>query len=78
MLRSGHTKEAFTPSGQWESSSEHDEAAVLAVYDLGRAVGARSSCIVCRLRHDRRDYLLPSQLVDSGKGRVLFEAGRST
>jgi len=59
----------------WKSSPVRDRATVLAVYDLAREAGVHPAVVAGRVRHERGNYRLLSQLVGSGKVRRQFEAG---
>ena len=68
-----HAQDALIPRDIWESSPVRDEATVLAVYDLARDVDVHPAVIAGRVRHERGNYRLLSQLVGSGKVRRQFE-----
>ena len=58
----------------WESNPVRERATVLAVYDLAQEVGVHPAVIAGRVRHEKGNYRLLSQLVGSGKVRRQFEA----
>lgn len=66
------------PTEIWESSPVRERATVLAVYDLAQEVGVHPAVIAGRVRHERGNYRLLSQLVGSGKVRRQFEGGTPT
>ncbi len=57
---------------------EADRATALAVYDLAREAGVHPAVIAGRVRHERGNDRLLSQLVGSGKVRRQFEYGESS
>ena len=69
-----HAQDALIPPEIWESNSVRERATVLAVYDLAQEVGVHPAVIAGRVRHERGNYRLLSQLVGSGKVRRQFEA----
>ena len=62
----------------WESNSVREGATILAVYGLAREAGVHPAVIAGRVRHERGNYRLLSQLVGSGKVRSQFGAGKGT
>ncbi len=71
-------RDALIPPRFWQSSPVRDRATVLAVYDLAREAGVHPAVIAGRVRHERGNYRLLSQLVGSGKVRRQFEPGRGS
>ena len=71
-------RDALIPPQIWESTPVRDRATVLAVYDLAREVGVHPAVVAGRVRHERGNYLLLSQLVGSGKVRRQFAPGESS
>ena len=71
-------RNALIPSRFWESNPVRERATVLAVYDLAQEVGVHPAVIAGRVRHERGNYRLLSQLVGSGKVRQQFEANAPT
>ena len=69
-----HAQDALIPPEIWESNSVRERATVLAVYDLAQEVGVHPAVIAGRVRHERGNYRLLSQLVGSGKVRRQFES----
>ena len=69
-----HAQDALIPPEIWESNPVRERATVLAVYDLAQEVGVHPAVIAGRVRHERGNYRLLSQLVGSGKVRRQFEA----
>ena len=69
-------QDALIPPRFWESNPLRDGATVLAVIDLAQEVGVHPAVIAGRVRHDRGNYRLLSQLVGSGKVRRQFAHGR--
>ena len=67
-------RDALIPPEVWESDPVRERATVLAVYDLAQEVGVHPAVIAGRVRHERGNYRLLSQLVGSGKVRSQFEA----
>lgn len=70
-------RDALIPPKFWASSSVRDRATVLAVYDLARETGVHPAVIAGRVRHERGNYRLLSQLVGSGEVRRQFVPGTS-
>jgi len=68
---------ALIPPEMWEFSAVRDGATVLAVYDLAQEAGVHPAVVAGRVRHERGNYRLLSQLVGSGKVRSQFEADAS-
>ena len=60
----------------WESNSVREGATILAVYGLAREAGVHPAVIAGRVRHERGNYRLLSQLVGSGEVRKQFERAR--
>ena len=73
-----HAQDALIPPEIWESSVVREEATVLAVYDMAQEVGVHPAVIAGRVRKERGNFRLLSQLVGSGKVRRLFEADENT
>ena len=71
-------RDALIPPRIWESNPLRDRATVLAVFDLAREVGVHPAVIAGRVRHERGNYRLLSQLVGSGKVRRQFAPGESS
>ena len=71
-------QDALIPPRFWESNPLRDGATVLAVFDLAQEVGVHPAVIAGRVRHDRGNYRLLSQLVGSGKVRRQFAQGESS
>ena len=71
-------QDALIPPRFWESNPMRDGATVLAVYDLAREAGVHPAVIAGRVRHERGNYRLLSQLVGSGKVRRQFAQGESS
>ena len=69
-----HAQDALIPPEIWASSPVRERATVLAVYDLAQEVGVHPAVIAGRVRHERGNYRLLSQLVGSGKVRRQFES----
>ena len=63
---------ALIPPRFWESNPIRGRATVLAVYDLAQEVRVHPAVIAGRVRHERGNYRLLSQLVGSGKVRRQF------
>ena len=70
-----HALDALIPPEVWESNPVRERASVLAVYDLAQEVGVHPAVIAGRVRHERGNYRLLSQLVGSGKVRRQFDNG---
>ena len=68
-----HARDALIPPEIWESNPVREKATVLAVYDLAQEVGVHPAVIAGRVRHEKGNYRLLSQLVGSGKVRRQFE-----
>ena len=68
-----HARDALIPPEIWESNPVRERATVLAVYDLAQEVGVHPAVIAGRVRHEKGNYRLLSQLVGSGKVRRQFE-----
>ena len=71
-------QDALIPPQLWEISPVRERATILAVYDFAREVGVHPAVIAGRVRHERGNYRLLSQLVGSGKVRRQFEHGESS
>ncbi|MDE0071891.1 MAG: ImmA/IrrE family metallo-endopeptidase [Caldilineaceae bacterium] len=69
---------ALIPPEMWEFSAARDGATVLAVYDLAQEAGVHPAVVAGRVRHERGNYRLLSQLVGSGKVRSQFGADASS
>ena len=69
-----HAQDALIPPEIWESNPVRERATVLAVYDLAQEVGVHPAVIAGRVRHEKGNYRLLSQLVGSGKVRRQFES----
>ena len=65
-------RNALIPPRFWESNPIRGRATVLAVYDLAQEVRVHPAVIAGRVRHERGNYRLLSQLVGSGKVRRQF------
>ena len=65
-------QDVLIPPEMWESSPVRERATVLAVYGLAREAGVHPAVIAGRVRHERGNYRLLSQLVGSGKVRRQF------
>ena len=68
-----HARDALIPAEIWESTPVRERATVLAVYDLAQELGVHPAVIAGRVRHEKGNYRLLSQLVGSGKVRRQFE-----
>ena len=68
-------RDALIPPRFWKSSPVRDRATVLAVYDLAREAGVHPAVVAGRVRHERGNYRLLSQLIGSGKVRSQFDRG---
>ena len=68
-----HARDALIPAEIWESNPVRERATVLEVYDLAQEVGVHPAVIAGRVRHEKGNYRLLSQLVGSGKVRRQFE-----
>ena len=66
-------RDALIPPEVWGSNPVREKASVLAVYDLAQEVGVHPAVIAGRVRHERGNYRLLSQLVGSGQVRRQFE-----
>ena len=71
-------QDALIPPQLWQTSPVRERATILAVYDFAREVGVHPAVIAGRVRHERGNYRLLSQLVGSGKVRRQFEHGESS
>ena len=67
-------QDALIPPKLWQTSPVHKKATILAVYDFARAAEVHPAVIAGRVRYDRGNYRLLSQLVGSGEVRKQFEA----
>ncbi len=65
---------ALIPPEMWESSPVRERATVLEVCGLAREAGVHPAVVAGRVRHERGNYRLLSQLVGSGKVRSQFGA----
>ena len=74
----GMAQDALILPQLWESNPVRERATILAVYDLAREAGVHPAVIAGRVRHERGNYRLLSQLVGSGKVRSQFGAGKGT
>ncbi len=68
-----HARDALIPPEIWESNPVRERATVLEVYDLAQELGVHPAVIAGRVRHEKGNYRLLSQLVGSGKVRRQFE-----
>ena len=66
--------DALIPAHLWASSPLREKATVLAVYDFARASGVHPAVVAGRVRRERGNYRLLSQLVGAGKVRIQFES----
>ena len=71
-------QDALIPPQLWKTSPVRERGTILAVYDFARAADVHPAVIAGRIRHDRGNYRLLSQLVGSGKVRRQFEHGESS
>ena len=71
-------QDVLIPPQLWQTSPVRARATILAVYDFAREVGVHPAVVAGRVRHDRGNYRLLSQLVGSGKVRRQFERGESS
>ena len=71
-------RDALIPPEVWAFNPVRERATILAVYDLAREVGVHPAVVAGRVRHERGNYRLLSQLVGSGKVRSQFEADASS
>ena len=71
-------QDALIPPQLWETSPVRERATILAVYDFARSVDVHPAVIAGRVRHERGNYRLLSQLVGSGKVRRQFELGNGS
>ena len=69
---------ALIPPEMWEFSAVRDGATVLAVYALAQEAGVHPAVVAGRVRYERGNYRLLSQLVGSGKVRSQFGADASS
>ena len=69
-----HARDALIPPEIWESNPVRERATVLEVYDLAQEVGVHPAVIAGRVRYEKGNYRLLSQLVGSGKVRRQFES----
>ncbi len=69
-----HARDALIPPEIWESNPVRERATVLEVYDLAQELGVHPAVIAGRVRHEKGNYRLLSQLVGSGKVRRQFES----
>ena len=69
-----HAQDALIPPGIWESSPVRERATVMSVFDLAQELGVHPAVIAGRVRHEKGNYRLLSQLVGSGKVRRQFES----
>ena len=70
-------QDALIPPQLWETSPVRERATILAVYDFAREAEVHPAVIAGRVRHERGNYRLLSQLVGSGEVRRQFEPGKS-
>ena len=68
---------ALIPPQLWQTSPVRERATILAVYDFARETEVHPAVIAGRIRHDRGNYRLLSQLVGSGEVRRQFAPGKS-
>ena len=71
-------RDALIPPQLWQTSPVRERATILAVYDFARAADVHPAVVAGRVRHDRGNYRLLSQLVGSGEVRRQFEPGESS
>ena len=65
-------QDTLIPPQLWETSPVEGRATILAVYTFARAVNVHPAVIAGRIRHERGNYRLLSQLVGSGEVRKQF------
>ena len=66
-------EEALIPPEIWESSEVRDRATLLGVYDLAQKAGVHPAIVAGRVRYERNNYRLLSQLVGRGQVGRQFE-----
>ena len=64
---------ALIPPKLWHDNPVRQRATILAVYTFARELNVHPAIIAGRIRHDRANYRLLSQLVGSGQVRRQFE-----
>ncbi|MYC24292.1 MAG: ImmA/IrrE family metallo-endopeptidase [Gammaproteobacteria bacterium] len=64
---------ALIPPQLWHDSPVRQRATILAAYTFARQINVHPAIIAGRIRHDRANYRLLSQLVGSGQVRRQFE-----
>ncbi len=69
-------QDALIPPQLWETSPLRKRATILAVYAFAREVDVHPAVIAGRVRHERKNYRLLSQLVGSGEVRRQFEPNK--
>ena len=67
-------QDVLIPPEMWASSPVRERATVLEVYALAQEAGVHPAVVAGRVRHERGNYRLLSQLVGSGKVRSQFGA----
>lgn len=65
-------REALVPQRLWDSSAARFVVAPLTVAELARDAGVSEAIVAGRVRHERRNYRLLTQMVGSGRVRAQF------
>lgn len=68
---------ALIPPHLWQTSPVRQRATILAAYTFARQLNVHPAIIAGRIRHDRANYRLLSQLVGTGQVRRQFAPGKS-
>ena len=65
--------EALIPEAAWEDSAVRENPSTMAVLDFSYELGVHPAIVAGRVRYERGNYRLLSQLVGTGKVRQQFE-----
>ena len=68
---------ALIPPHLWHDNPVRQRATILAAYTFARELNVHPAIIAGRIRHDRANYRLLSQLVGTGQVRRQFAPGKS-
>ena len=66
-------QDALIPSEIWESSEVRNRPTPLRVYELAQKIGVHPAIVAGRVRHERKNYRLLSQLVGMGEVAKQFQ-----
>ena len=67
-------EEALIPAAAWQTSVVREVPTMMSAISLAQSLGIHPAIVAGRVRHERENYRLLSQLVGSGHVRRQFEA----